>query len=375
MEHTSETESPERWLGVRDTLRQRRSELSEIAAMFYPQHERVAGTSLLSYKPWLPDRPLDIDEIKLEWLDAPIPFAVTGTEPSAEHVRAMDSSGHRLPSYAASMEALTRPAVFENRLVYRVTDADLTGEQPRMTFCRGRYFDGVNVGEALGHELAAAAPGNETSSLAGLPLRTRVGDPCELRRRSATLAVSVLTVRHDRRTGEATCILHWRDPAKVAHAGGLHQVMPVGVFQPSTDSTLSEEVDFDLWRGIVREYAEEFLGGSETYDDPIDYERWSLHRDLTRARNAGYLKISCLGVGVDPVTFAVDLLVAAVFDADLFDSTFRGASGENDEGQILGRRLRLDPDRVGPFLATVDMQPAGQAALKLALRERHLLLT
>jgi hypothetical protein len=66
-------------------------------------------------------------------------------------------------------------------------------------------------------------------------LRVVVGDPCDLRRRPVNLAISTLTVRLNRRTGQATFLLHWRDPALVGHAAGMYQVVPVGVFQPSQD--------------------------------------------------------------------------------------------------------------------------------------------
>ena len=50
------------------------------------------------------------------------------------------------------------------------------------------------------------------------------------------LAISTLTLRLDRASGRASFLLHWRDPAKVGHAGGLYQVIPVGVFQPSGEA-------------------------------------------------------------------------------------------------------------------------------------------
>ena len=43
--------------------------------------------------------------------------------------------------------------MFENRPTYRLTEADLT--KPRLAFTRGRYFDGVDTGEAAAHEYAA----------------------------------------------------------------------------------------------------------------------------------------------------------------------------------------------------------------------------
>jgi hypothetical protein len=50
------------------------------------------------------------------------------------------------------------------------------------------------------------------------------------------VAISTLTLRRSA-GGDASFPLHWRDPAKVTHAGGLYQVIPVGIFQP-VSSTL-----------------------------------------------------------------------------------------------------------------------------------------
>lgn len=112
---------------------------------------------------------------------------------------------------------------------------------------------GIDLGEAAAHEYAASQlDGADT------PLRCAIGDPCDPARRPMNLAISALTVRHDRSSGEATFLLHWRDPAKVGHAGGLYMVVPVGIFQASDDHAESERNDFLLWHCLVREYARNF---------------------------------------------------------------------------------------------------------------------
>jgi len=120
--------------------------------------------------------------------------------------------------------------VFENRRTYRLLSADLTGPRGAMTFGRGTYFDGIDLGESAAHEYAA-------HHLDGtpMPLRRAIGDPCDPTRRPTNMAISILTIREDRASGEATFVLHWRDPTKVGHAGGLYMVAPVGIFQASDD--------------------------------------------------------------------------------------------------------------------------------------------
>ncbi len=41
---------------------------------------------------------------------------------------------------------------------------------------------------------------------------------------------------------------------------------------------------------------------------------------FTAARSAGKLHVSCLGLGVDPLTLVTDILTVAVFDSDFFDA-------------------------------------------------------
>lgn len=373
----------EHWLAVRRTLNARRHELADLASRRYPAVLRVADTPLLSRHEWIPDHPVDLDEVGLSWAgNAPAPV-VNGSEPESAHVRPVSAAGERYPAYADALAAIDPPALFENRPCYRLLAADLVNSTGSMSLGRAWYFDGVSIGEAVAHELAQvwiADPAVPPSSR--LPLRDLVGDPCDLSRRTAIPAITTLTLRRGR-SGEASFLLHWRDPAKVTHAGGLYQVMPVGIFQPADNSTESERSDLSLWRSMIREFSEEFLGTPEDYralGSPPDYTRWAFYQSLTGARQAGKLNVACLGLGVDPLTFAVDILTAAVFDADLFDATFGDLVTTNAEGQVIS-----GPDATGiPFtkdaidrFASGDqqMQAAGVAVLRLTWEHRAILLS
>jgi hypothetical protein len=375
-------DTPGHWLAVRRALNARRHELAGLASRRYPAAFRVAGTPLLSRHEWIPDHPLDLDQVELSWTDhAPAPV-VKGSEPESAQVRPVSAAGERYPAYADALAVIDPPALFDNRPCYRLLAADLACGASSMSLGRARYFDGVSIGEAVAHELAQAwIEDPAVTSDRRLPIRDLVGDPCDLSRRTAIPAITTLTLRRDR-SGEASFLLHWRDPAKVTHAGGLYQVMPVGIFQPADDSTESERSDLSLWRCMVREFSEEFLGTPEDYRSlgtPPDYSRWDFYQSLTGARQAGKLNVTCLGIGVDPLTFAVDILTAAVFDADLFDATFSDLVTTNAEGQVIS-----GPDTTGiPFTwEAVDrfveggepMQAAGAAVLALAWEHRAELL-
>jgi hypothetical protein len=327
------------WTQARAYLNAHRHDLGRIASGLYPDAPRVEGTALLARPEWIPDAPLPLESVRLAWEPDPPSPAVADPDDGLP-------GGYR--TYAQAMASLAPPRVFEDRLSYRLLEADLT--IPRLAFGPSHYFAGLNVGEAVAHELAANANGR------ALPLRRRIGDPCDLSRRAVLPAITTLTV-----TRSGSYVLHWRDPEKVAHAGGLHQVMPVGVFQPLTDTT--ERADLDMWRCMVREFSEELLGTDEHYEPGFDQEKWPFHQSLTQARREGKLSVHCLGLGVDPLTLALDVLTVAVFEDAAFDEFFHAMVDVNAEGRVMRK----------PFDGTVPepMQPAGAATLRLAWRHRR----
>jgi hypothetical protein len=245
------------------------------------------------------------------------------------------------------VRALAAPSVFEDRATYRLLSADLTGGG-LLSLGRGTYFDGINVGAACAHEFAASSGRGRT----GTPLRDQIGDPCRLDRRPANVALSCLTLRRDASTGA--------DP-------------------------WNEVNDFSLWRCLIRECAEELLGRTETYDAPapgFDYANWEFARTMDEARRERRLRVWCLGLGVDPLTLATDLLVVLVLDSDIYDALFGEIVHSNDEGQMISSgRVGTTPSRV-PFSEDsithctndVPIQAAGAAVLRRAWRFREALL-
>lgn len=354
-------ETEREWLRIRDYLRKHRYELAVSASReLYPDLQRVAGTPLLTVPEWVPSAPVPLGRISLGLdLSASDPPKVPG------------------PRYSELVERLSAPAVFENRPTYRMLDAVLEGEQPEMRFGAGHYFDSIDTGEAVAHEYAAMKLGGQDAA----PRRAAIGNPVDPGARPMNVAISALTIRHDRSTGEARFLVHWRDPAKVGHAGGLLQVIPVGVFQPATDHPDSVRNDFSLWRCLQREYAEELLGEDEVPADagPIDYDAWPAAARLEQERTIGAVRAYCLGMGVDPLTLATDLLCAVVIDGPVFDRVFGDLVSGNAEGELAA----ATDGRIGhPFVATEierltqreTMQAAGAALLALAWQQRATIL-
>jgi len=376
-----------RWRQIRLELNGHRHELARLADGLYPDVPRVGTTPLLCRPEWIPDHPIPLDAVTLAWTEQPPLPAVDGTGPESAHVRPAKPDGHRYPAYADALAALDPPAVFENRTAYRILAANLATEHGHghLEMTGGMYFDGVNISEAVGHELAAAWRDDPYKVTARhLPLRASIGDPCDLARRPAGTAITTLTIRRGT-DSPASFLLHWRDPAKVTHAGGLYQVIPVGIFQPADSNQASLRTDLSLWRSMAREFSEELLDTKEDYRDlgcPIEYDRWPFYRELSAARDSGKLSVYCLGLGTDPLTLAVDILTVAVFNSETFDSLFSGLVAANAEGRIIGRAgstnapgIPFADDAIGRFVNGAEpMQAAGAAALQLGWLHRKILL-
>jgi hypothetical protein len=405
---TDPSGSQEQWRRVRGFLNARRHDLARSAQHRYPPSWRVAGTPMLARPEWIPAAPIALDQVTLWWPPgasarspgAPPPGGsgpgrlppggrqLDGTGPESAAVRPWRDDGRRFDSYAEALGALTRPALFENRACYRLLGVRAWPGAASLEFGPGRYFEMINTGEAVAHEYAASAlaAARPASDLAGeLPLRSLIGDPTDLRRRPVMAAVATLVLRADRAGGDTQMILHWRDPARVATGGGLYQVAPVGMFQPSHDAAWNRANDFSLWRAIVRELAEELLGAGEDYHSdaaPIDYHRWPFYAALADARRAGTLRVHWLGLGLDPLTLVVDMLTVAVFDAPVFDAVFAGLVSANAEGHIVtgedatGTTIGIPfrASTVERFTTAEPMQAAGAALLRLAWTHRGTLL-
>src|SRR5258708_717204 len=258
MSHPSD--SQEQGRRERRFLNARRHDLARAAQELYPPSWRVGGTPMLARPEWIPAAPVPLHQVTLSWHPG-------------EH-------GRRLDGPVLDGPVLDGP-VLDGTGPEAAAAADLA-------FGRGRYFEMINIGEAAAHEYAAAALADggpdRPPAAEELPLRSLIGDPTDLRRRPVMPATCTMVLRADHVSGGAQMILHWRDPARVASGGGMYQVAPVGMFQPSHDAEWNEANDFSLWRSIVRELSEELLGSGEDYQsdtEPINYPPWPLYATLT----------------------------------------------------------------------------------------------
>jgi len=376
-----------RWRAERRWLNHHRSELAQLATQLYPKECRIPRTPLIAPASWTPQVPAELRSFVLRLDEQPHTVAIDGSEAESLPLRPLRAVGQHFDRYTSAVKHLEPPRLFESRPSYRLLDASVTGR--KLGFGLAAYFDKLDVSEAVGHEMAAACMGHagglpSPAELAGrLPFRELLGDPFDTRRRAIMPAITTLTIRLRRYPAEPTFLLHWRDPAKVATAGGVYDVIPAGEFQPSSVALWDRHNDFDLWRNIVREFSEELLGAPEhdgTRSKPIDYHAWPLYQELQCALDEGDVTAHFLGMGVDALTLAATILTVVVISDDVFSRVFGSTVRYNDEGEIVAVRggtaaegVPFTEAAVSRMLTSEPMASPGAACLALAWQHRELL--
>lgn len=150
-------------------------------------------------------------------------------------------------------------------------------------------------------------------------------------------------------------------------------------------ATAAQTADFDLWRNVMREYSEEYLGNLEHDGNAsavIDYDQQEPFRSLNAAVREGKVRVFFLGVGLDPLTLWGEILTAAVFDDDAFDELFGSMLDHNHEGTVVrvahpskaAHYVPFTEERVDQLVEAEPLAPAAAACLELAWRDREVLL-
>lgn len=371
----------ERWRDSRAALGRHRRGLAVLAEGLYRDYriDGLRGSGAITVPAWLPDQPVLIDEITLELNSVVAEPIVAGGEPDSASVRPLATIDRRFRRYHDAVRDLAAPTLFENRLCFRIIEADW--RRPMIRFGQMGFYDAIDINEALAHEFASnhLAIDRETEttllrpSWRRLAFRKLIGNPFDLSRRPLMGAIGTLTIRG----GESpSLVLHQRDGERVAGGGGMIHLLPAGIFQPSSVLPAAIAEDFSIWRNIQREYAEELLGHGE-YDgsgQPIRYDSVEPFTTMDRARAAGKIRVYCLGVTLDALTLAGDIITAAVIEPDVYDELFAEIVKTNSEGSVAARALPFEENTLKWLRESQQLSPGAAAALHFAWRHRHSLL-
>ncbi|GAA0381001.1 hypothetical protein GCM10010160_08720 [Acrocarpospora corrugata] len=307
---------------------------------------------LLTRPGWIPAAPIPLDDVPLEWRQHP-------DADRAEEARSWLTHYWPGSTYSEMVRNLERPSHFFNGLSYRLVEAD-----PVLTFTATRYWDQFDTGEALQFE--AAKEWHRSGTIEG-PYRRWLADPFDLSRRYAIPGVNALTIRN-----ADTPTFQLMNRRRVAVAMGTTHVVPAGDFQPSQDYDPRPDQELRLRNTMIREYAEELLGAHEDRTTPVDITRDAPHAAIYQTFASGAASAWYLGIGLSPLTWKPEILIACVFDVPAFDQLFAGISTETAEGELLND-LPFEEETIRHYATSPSTLPAAQACLTLAWDHRKLI--
>lgn len=336
------------------------------------------GLPMLIRPGWILAEPSPLESIRLTlletWTDVE---QLTATCRRARRIMPIRADGSRYLGYSQALTELGAMAHLYNGLTYRPLEVKVEDGGLEIIFTLGRYFDHLDTSVLLAFESAARDLAGKRKILNG-SYRRYLGDPFNLSRRATGLGVSTLTVRR----GENGCgfYMHRRDGYWVAEGPEAIHAIPAGEFTPSDVGLHAQREDFDLWRNIMREYAEEFLDTEEAYGRggrPIDYIKQSPFKELDEARRSGRLAVYVLGIGLDPLDWKPGIFTICIFEAKTFDSILAKMVPQGKEGTILvgprGEGIPFNSESVRLYANNPNTVNAGAVCLKLAWQHRGVL--
>lgn len=365
----------------RTALGRNRRDLAILGESLYRDHRipELENTGVISSPAWIPDTPVPLDDITLTLDSAVTEPTITGGEPESATVRPLVNPDVRYRRYHQAIRDLAAPRLFENRLCFRLLGLDWTPPHLRLSFGQMCFFDAVDTNEVLAHEFAthhlALDGDNEAvmprASLRRLAFRKLIADPFDLSRRPLMGAIGTLTIRGG---DSPSVVLHQRDSGSVAGGGGMAHLLPAGIFQPSSVIPAAVAADFSIWRNIQREYAEELLGHDE-YDGsgkPIRYDKLEPFTTMDQALHDRRIRVFFLGVTLDALTLAGDILTVAIIAPDTHDELFANAVETNSEGALPARAFPFDKNTLTWLSDSKRLSPGAAAALHLAwIHRKH----
>ena len=348
----------------------------EVARVYQGVKEGDALAPLIARPEWVPKRPVLIGEVRSRLVTAPESDAAPK---QMMHLLPSRTNGRRYHHFSHAIQELKLrpPEMFRDLPCYSLEGASWEDGAPTLDFSLSRYFEFIDTSEALAFEFAVASGHKKQVNKRLLKYRMSLGDPTILGARRNVSSINTLTVRVDSVTKAPTFFLMRRSD-KVASESGLYGVIPSGMFQPASAAPTDIKEDLDLWRTIMREYNEEFLGAPDAVGiggTSIDYDEDEPYRTFRLGLESGKMRGYYLGMGLDPLSLSAKILTAVVFDGDFFDETFAGIVTENDEGVLVSKKehgrlvgLPLTEETVDDFRDNIKMGAGAEACVRATLR-------
>lgn len=340
---------------------------------------QVGDLPMITRPDWIFDSPMPLSSIDLAWCEAD-QFSDRSTE-ALDCVRKKllprRPDGSKFATYSDALAEIGSMTHLYNGWVYRPIGIDIVDRTFRLVFTEGRYFDHLNATEALAYEAGAADLAGEQTIRNGA-YRRFLADPFDLVRHATSLGVVTLTIRVD--ANGCGFYMHQRDSQNVIVGSEVTHVIPAGEFTPADVGLESRQSDFDIWKTVTREFAEEFLDVEEAYGRggrPIDYDTDPPFDKMAAGYRDGTIRPHVVGIGLDCLTWKPELLLVCAIDAAVFDDIFSGMTTQGREGTILvgphGHGIPFNGQSIARYANSSSTRGAARACLMLAWQHRHAL--
>lgn len=349
-------------------IREKSVELNRRVLLAQPDI-RTGSVPMLARPDWILAEPWSLDQVRLRREKPTDSTSLDRARSRARRQMPRRADGSFYTGYSQALGELAGMDHLYNGRNYRLMDISVLDGEMELSCTNGWYFDHLDTGTVLAYESASRYLAKRRI-LRG-PYRRFLRDPFDFRRRGSGLGVNTLTIRQD--ANGAGFFLHQRKGGFVAEGPESFHVVPAGEFTPSDRSLQALEDDFDLWRNIMREYAEEFLDVEEAYGRggrTLDFDTEFPFRELQAARLNRQLRVYVLGIGIDPLDWKPELLTVCIFEAATFDSIFEEMVPDGKEGVILvgpqGKGIPFTESAVRQYVEDSNMPNPGASCLKLA---------
>ncbi len=330
-----------RFNATRALLKSSRRILAETAYLL-PEHasgHHLQGVPLLCHQIWIPSEPIKLATPNENLSDDTDQLVTTSVATSPIHAEiqnsskfwhiqqrmmpvAIDSDNALIQNYCDAIRRIEKPSeeYFINRRSYRLVDIWRDDSRTRIDFETTGYFDYLNVGEVLCHELADVlldyhhdSPRSYLDNLSDeLRLRKLAGDWENVRYRNSIAGINNLTVVD---SGETRTFLMMRRNSALGSAMGTRHVIPAGEFQPSQTNDIEIVRQCTLWQTLMREFAEEVLKMKEAKfnEKPmVALAKEPPLPSIVKAISTGHWKTWYLGTALDPLSLKPEIMLVSV---------------------------------------------------------------
>lgn len=382
--------SRERFRAVRRWMREQDNERQVVAAAHDAHADLLTPAPMnlfISDPAWVLPEPLDLDWLTVKLADEHHVRRVAEERYAPlRRYWPLGADGKPVGRYhEAVSEFDTPPGAWFNAPSYRLLGVERRADGGlELRVGTTTYWDGYDSWGALQFEAAHQLRESGGTSIAG-PYRRALGGPFDLTNRNCAIGISVLTVCRTAR-GPFFYLQH-RAATGVATLAGMAGLVPAGEFQPTSAAYAALRSDADVWRCIMREFAEEFLGRPDLVEQRgamVDYENEFPFRELERARLRGEIRPYVLDIGFDPVTWKAGIRIVCIFDEDAYAELFHGMLTKVDEGELeipsLYRAgseplagIPLDEEHVLQYLKDPTITEAARLCIGLTWEHREML--